>query len=101
MLKSDEVQKLLGRREGLPDNVSMEDNMLDVPEDKRAVIAKSPDVHGTVPNINPTIIPDRFLKTLTPIFTIRHPAKQIESWYKASRVLKVPMDHPRFELRAS
>lgn len=32
---------------------------------------------------NPTIFPDEFLKSWTPVFLVRHPALSFESWYRA------------------
>ncbi|KIY44529.1 hypothetical protein FISHEDRAFT_51179 [Fistulina hepatica ATCC 64428] len=39
-----------------------------------------------LPVANPTLIPDRLFRTLTPVFTIRHPAHAIPSWYRSVSV---------------
>jgi hypothetical protein len=76
----------------------MEDRMLDLPEEKRSSIEKALYVDRKATNYNPTILPDRLLKTLAPVFMIRHPAKQIESWYRVSRIFGLPIEDPDFEL---
>ena len=69
------VKGLLERQYDIPPKPVMEDKMLDVPESKweelRGVPYRDPNTHLH----NPTILPDRLLNTLTPIFMIRHPAK--------------------------
>ncbi|KAG7085975.1 hypothetical protein E1B28_003499 [Marasmius oreades] len=56
----------------------IEDRMLDV-------IAESPSSELTIPGHvrNPTLLPDRIFFSLTPIFTIRHPARVIPSYARA------------------
>ena len=34
---------------------------------------------------NPTVLPDSFLETLSPVFVIRHPARMIPSFYRATK----------------
>jgi len=53
------------------------------------------------PAINPTILPDRFLKTLAPILMIRHPAKQIGSVYKTSQMASTDPRTADFEILTS
>ncbi|KAL0577223.1 hypothetical protein V5O48_004764 [Marasmius crinis-equi] len=45
-----------------------------------------------VPIPNPTFLPDRFLLTLTPIFTIRHPALVLPSYLKAVSAEASPVE---------
>lgn len=92
------VQVNLERHRGIPPKPSMQDNALDVPEVERDQVAKRPYIDETAQVVNPTILPDRFLKTFSPVLIIRHPAKQIASWYKASRVFATELDDPDFEL---
>src|ERR1700744_1093151 len=100
MLRYEESRKLLPKLRHT-NEVSVEDNMLDISEAKRAAIGLATYVDRTISNINPSVLSDRFLRTLPPLFTIRHPAKQIESWYKASRLLGLPVDHPLFEVNTT
>lgn len=65
------------------------DNMLDLPEQKRR---ETVDGRNASLEYNPTLFPDRFLHTLSPVFTIRHPAIQVASWYRAMKPFGVPID---------
>lgn len=55
------------------------------------VIVKKPIIHDDEPPectfgpVNPTILPPSFLRTLSPVILIRHPAKIIPSYYRASK----------------
>jgi len=91
MTREDVIKDIIGGPRVVPPAPKMEDNMLDVPEDKRKQIMHIPYRDLGAPVINPTVLPDRFLKTLAPIFLIRHPAKQTGSTY---RVLKSTLDDP-------
>ena len=41
---------------------------------------------------NPTVLPDSFLKTMSPIIVIRHPARMIPSFYRAIRESNLGID---------
>ena len=72
----------------------MKDNYLDLSTPPTPTLYHDPSTNPP----NPTVLPDRLLKTFTPIFIIRHPAKQVGSFYKASRITQVPIDSSEFEL---
>lgn len=47
------------------------------------------------PHTNPTLLPDSFMLSIVPIFVIRHPVLQNESWYRAvSRCAPVDLENP-------
>ncbi|KAL0572880.1 hypothetical protein V5O48_009074 [Marasmius crinis-equi] len=55
------------------------DNFLDLPEPERSATSVP-----TLPIPNPTLIPDRLFVSLTPVIIIRHPAKTVPSYLRAS-----------------
>jgi hypothetical protein len=78
------TKELIGRPENLPPVPHTQDRFSDVSEDKRGQLAQAPYYETTASPLNPTVLPDRFLKTFAPVITIRHPAKQIGSLYKVA-----------------
>ncbi|KAJ8075701.1 hypothetical protein PM082_021331 [Marasmius tenuissimus] len=50
---------------------------------------------------NPTLIPDRFLFSFVPIFTIRHPAHATPSAYRAWQKMGGDLSHPDFPVTKS
>lgn len=57
----------------------------------------APSVHfcGDEKHTNPTLLPDSFFLSTVPVFIIRHPAMQVESWYRAdSRIAPVDITNP-------
>ena len=95
------VKELLERPRTLAPKPKMEDNLLDVSEDVRTHLTSLPYYDLSASLKNPTIFPDRLLKSFAPIFVIRHPAKQIGSYYKASRITNDNIDSSEFELNGS
>jgi hypothetical protein len=79
----------------------MKDKMLDILEVMREGLKGVPYYDPNARPYNPTILPDRLWKTLAPVFMIRHPAKQVGSYYKASRVMGEPVDAPELETTTS
>ncbi|KAG7085983.1 hypothetical protein E1B28_003507 [Marasmius oreades] len=49
---------------------------------------------------NPTLIPDRFFFSFTPIIMIRHPARVIPSYLRAFQSLGYDISHPDFPVQA-
>ncbi|KAL0065910.1 hypothetical protein AAF712_007036 [Marasmius tenuissimus] len=70
-------------REDLP-IPKMVDHFLDVAEEKRSTSQAEAEALPSLPIPNPTFIPDRLFVTLRPVFIIRHPAKAIASFSRAS-----------------
>jgi len=66
-------------------------NILRLPQAIPRVVVAKPLIHDDGPldltsvPINPTILPPSFLRTLSPVILIRHPAKIIPSYYRASK----------------
>ncbi|THU89869.1 hypothetical protein K435DRAFT_677032 [Dendrothele bispora CBS 962.96] len=60
----------------------MVDRQLDLPESHRVHDRDVSRESSPLPVPNPTLIPDRFLKTLSPVFIIRHPAKAFPSYLR-------------------
>jgi len=85
----------------LPPEPKMRDNMYDVPGSKHEPQSEAPYYDHNAPVVNQTIFPDRLWKTFAPVLTIRHPAKQIGSYYKASRISAGSMDSSEFEVSTS
>ncbi|KAL0570271.1 hypothetical protein V5O48_011698, partial [Marasmius crinis-equi] len=50
---------------------------------------------------NPTLLPDRFLYSFTPIITIRHPARATPSYFRAYQVLGLDTSEPDFPIATS
>ncbi|KAK7049685.1 hypothetical protein VNI00_005716 [Paramarasmius palmivorus] len=71
------------RRECQPTPV-IEDRALDLDEAERT-IATSGGIPFPVPN--PTFLPDRLIKSLTPVFLIRHPGRVFPSFLRASTLI--------------
>lgn len=92
------VKQLLEKPRGIPPKPNMIDNLLDVPKVKRGEQAGVSYHDLNAPVLNPTVLPDRFLNTVAPIFIIRHPAKQVGSYFKASKVHEGSMDSSEFEI---
>jgi len=101
MIQEIVLKGLLERNHPVSPLPKLEDKMLDVPEERRAQLTQIPYHDLNAPTLNPTVLPDRLCKTLAPVFIIRHPAKQVGSWYRASRFIKVPIDSAEFELAVS
>ena len=55
-------------------------------------------IESRPPNANPTMLPDAFLKGVTPICVIRHPAHTIPSLYRTARF---NVHAPEFQVQAS
>lgn len=55
-------------------------------------------IESRPPNANPTVLPDAFLKSVTPICVIRHPAHTIPSLYRAAHF---NVHGPEFQVQAS
>ncbi|KAL0571676.1 hypothetical protein V5O48_010277 [Marasmius crinis-equi] len=53
------------------------------------------------PHSNPTLLPDRFLFSFTPIIVIRHPARAIPSYLRAYRRIAPESSHPDFTVAAA
>lgn len=96
-----EAKNMLDRPREVAPEPRMEDKMLDLLEDKRRALADTPYIDPNADIFNPTVLPDRMMRAFAPVFTIRHPIKQIESWYRASRLFGVNLDDSEFELCAS
>lgn len=99
--RTEEAQKMLTLPQSLPPQPLIEDRMLDIPEENRSDIIKNPYVDLNARPVNPTYLPDRLLKTFAPVFIIRHPAKQVESWYRVTRAYEMHPNENDFELAAS
>lgn len=101
ILRAEEVSKILAKTRDTATKPNIIDKMLDLPEEKRANVLQTPynDTTVSVPNL--TILPDRMMASFAPVFMVRHPVKQVESWYRASRVFGVQPNEPDFELVAS
>jgi len=95
------VKDLLERPRAIPPKPKMEDRMIDIPMEKRAAYTHLPYCDLTAPKINQSVMPDRLWKTFAPLIIIRHPAKQVGSYYQASRVSVIPASSPDFELGVS
>ncbi|KAL0061691.1 hypothetical protein AAF712_011499 [Marasmius tenuissimus] len=67
----------------------MVDRFLDVAEDKRPSSQAEAEALPSLPIPNPTFIPDRLFVALRPVLIIRHPAKAIPSFLRASADLGV------------
>lgn len=94
----EQVKETLGNRyRETTQKPHMVDKMLDIPEQER----ENSNAALELSNPNPTIFPDRFLQTFTPVIIIRHPAKQVQSWHKSMRVYDLSIDQSEFELGAS
>lgn len=53
---------------------------------------------GAVAKTNPTFLPDDIFTSFIPVFTIRHPALVVESWYRAeSRALNLDLSVQTWE----
>jgi hypothetical protein len=102
LIDTAEVQKTLVRHFDIVPKPVMVDHQLDVPLEKRNPGDGMPyDNHLEEP-CNPTVLPSRLMKTLAPIFVIRHPVRQVESWYPtSSRIFGISVDHAEFELCAT
>lgn len=74
----------LGGSDDMPHKPEMKDNMLDVPKGSLTQLIEIPYNDPNGPLDNPTILPDRLLKSFAPLFIIRHPAKQVASYYRTS-----------------
>uniref|UniRef100_A0A0W0G589 Uncharacterized protein n=2 Tax=Moniliophthora roreri TaxID=221103 RepID=A0A0W0G589_MONRR len=61
----------------------LQDHCLDLDEAQRVDAMRTT---TALPIPNPTILPDRLLKTLTPVFIIRHPALVFPSYLRASKI---------------
>jgi hypothetical protein len=102
VIQSIVARDMLERERGIPPKPKMKDRVLDVPVDKRGRFSKAPYHDSTVPVPNPTILPDRLLQSFAPIIIIRHPAKQISSFYRASvKMRAVQTDDSEFEIAAT
>ena len=55
-------------------------------------------IESRSPNPNPTVLPDAFLKSMTPICLIRHPARTLPSLYRAAHL---NVHGPEFSVQAS
>ena len=55
-------------------------------------------IESRPPNANPTVLPDAFLKSVTPICVIRHPAHTIPSLYRTAHF---NVHGPEFQVQAS
>ncbi|KAK7046014.1 hypothetical protein VNI00_007009 [Paramarasmius palmivorus] len=76
------VYKLLGQKDTSKRPLPVvTDRALDVQEDPSVATTAKPEEHR--PYSNPTLIPDRFLLTFTPILIIRHPARAYPSSLRA------------------
>lgn len=95
------VKNMITTHRELPPEPKMQDNMYDVPNSEREPQDEVRYYEQSAPVINPTIFPDRLWKTFAPILVIRHPAKQIGSYYKASRVSAGSIDSSEFEIATS
>src|ERR1700755_566686 len=93
-----EAQKMLDRPRKVPPEPKMVDKLLDLPEDERQGMLGAPYNDPATSVINPTVLPDRLVHSFAPAFIIRHSAKQIESWYRASRIFGVQLDQAGFEI---
>lgn len=94
------VKEHLERPRGVPAKPKMEDRMLDLPEDQRTSLSGSSYHDFDAPVMNTTVLPDRLLKTFTPVFIIRHPAKQVGSFHRAASKARglAPVDSSEFEM---
>ncbi|KAL0569865.1 hypothetical protein V5O48_012096 [Marasmius crinis-equi] len=75
------------------------DNMLDVTHASGTQVGN--DAPSELNDSNPTLLPDRFLFSLTPIITIRHPARTTPSHLRAYQVLGLDTSGPDFPVVAS
>jgi len=103
LVDSAEVQKMLLRYFDVPPKPVMVDHQLDVSLEKRNPGSGSTpyDNHLEEP-FNPTVLPSRLMKTLAPVFIIRHPVRQVESWYRSfGRSFGISVEHAEFELAVS
>ncbi|KIY53985.1 hypothetical protein FISHEDRAFT_54786 [Fistulina hepatica ATCC 64428] len=60
-----------------------------------------PDDDIPLPKPNPTLLPDRFFKTLAPIFCVRNPIRMMSSWWKAAgqpNTMGLFPEHPEWHL---
>ncbi|KAK1215704.1 hypothetical protein PQX77_021676 [Marasmius sp. AFHP31] len=84
---------------------SVVDSMLDIPTNNNvsALKVEVAGDRGRDPKLysNPTLIPDRFLFSFVPIFTIRHPAHATPSAYRAWQKMGVEISHPDFPVTKS
>jgi hypothetical protein len=93
-----QMLKMLKRHREVPPKPVMVDHHLDLPPEQRQAVTVANLLDGDPVVPNPTFLPDRLMKTFSPIILIRHPAKQLESWYKASRIFGVAVNDADFEL---
>jgi hypothetical protein len=96
------VRKALVRHFNIAAKPVIVDHQLDVfPERRNPGDGMPYDNHSEEP-FNPTVLPSRLMKTLAPIFIIRHPVRQIESWYRtSSQIFGINVEYAEFELCAS
>jgi len=102
LIDTAEVQKTLVRHFDIVPKPVMVDHQLDLPPKRRNAGDGMPYDNRLEEPYNPTVLPSRLMKTLAPIFVIRHPVRQIESWYRtATRIFGISVDHAEFELCAT
>lgn len=95
------VNDNLERYRPLPPKPGMVDNGYDLPESFGEERRSVPYHDLNARALNPTVLPDRLWKSFTPVFIIRHPAKQVGSYYKASRIRQLSIESPEFEISTS
>lgn len=110
MTRAEIVNALISGSRNATPKPKMVDNFLDLPakERQQAQFTLESAYHSLpidgasidVPR-NPLILPDRLVNSFLPVFTIRHPAKQVGSYYRASRIFGTPVDHPETEIANS
>ncbi|KAF5371141.1 hypothetical protein D9758_004113 [Tetrapyrgos nigripes] len=86
--------------EGRP-KPSLTDRQLDIPESERVYDRNIFGEPSDLPIPNPTILPERFLKTLSPIFVIRHPAKAFPSYLRVCSAYGGSVFDDAFRINAS
>jgi hypothetical protein len=102
LIDAAEVQKMLVRNRDIAPKPIMVDHELDVPVEKRSLGNDTPYDNYLEEPFNPTVLPSRLMKTLAPIFIIRHPVRQVESWYRTSnRIYGLTVNDVEFELGVS
>lgn len=109
------ANSLITRKRSLPPKPNMIDNFLDIPSHERERVRLEYQKNGrsyhhhvsqTDQTVNPPptnrlILPDRLVNSFLPIFIIRHPAKQVGSYYKATRINQTEINAPDTEIGLS
>lgn len=101
MTRGDIIHSMISNPDHLPSKPIVIDHFLDLRPEDRHQAQPSPSTNSALDTKNPLILPDRLVLSLHPIFTIRHPAKQVGSYYRASQILQTPVDHQETKIECT